>query len=151
MSAVEIRVLARLPLEHLAALRKEAREQGFDHLERLVHEHEPNGNAFDRPGEALFGAFLDSRMVGVCGLNIDPYARNPGVGRVRRLYVATDQRGRGIGRRLVERVIAHAQPHFERLRLRTPTEPAARFYEALGFQRVMRAQKVTHALDLWST
>ena len=70
------------------------------------------------------------------------------MGRVRRLYVATDHRRQGIGRRLVDAVIEQARSHFERLRLRTPDEPAARFYEALGFRRVMRASKVTHALDL---
>ncbi len=148
MSAVEIRMLVRLPLDQLAALRLEASAQGFEHLERLVQEHEPNGNTFDQPGEALFGAYLEAQLVGVCGLNVDPYARNPAVGRVRRLYVATEHRRQGIGRRLVEAVIERARSHFDRLRLRTPDEPAARFYEALGFHRVMRANKVTHALDL---
>ena len=50
MSVVEIRLLGRLPLDQLDPLRLEAQAQGFEHLERLVQEHEPNRNRFDRAG-----------------------------------------------------------------------------------------------------
>jgi uncharacterized protein len=38
-------------------------------VERLHHEWETGTNRFDKPGEALFGAWLDGRLVGGCGLN----------------------------------------------------------------------------------
>ena len=55
---------------------------------RGCHEEWRTGtNRFDRPDEALFGAWAKGQLVGVCGLNIDPYRGDDRVGRVRHLYV----------------------------------------------------------------
>jgi GNAT superfamily N-acetyltransferase len=107
---------------------------GVRFVRRLVDEWRDGSNRFDRPGEALFGTRLDGRLVGVCGLNVDPYAGDPRVGRVRHLYVLTDCRGRGVGRALVERVIEAARGRFSVLRLSTTNPAAARLYEAVGFR-----------------
>jgi GNAT superfamily N-acetyltransferase len=111
----------------------EGDQLGARFVRRLVEEWTDGTNRFDRPGEALFGAWIDGRLVGVCGLNIDPYAGDERVGRVRHLYVLSGFRGSGVGRRLVTHVITAAHGRFDALRLRTNNSVAARLYETLGF------------------
>jgi GNAT superfamily N-acetyltransferase len=99
------------------------------------------------PGEALFAAMDDRVVIGLCGLNVDPYAAATTVGRVRHLYVLVARRGGGVGRRLVETVVEAARDRFDALRLRTHNPAAARLYEALGFRPVDVAD-CTHVLVL---
>ena len=69
-------------------------------------------NRFDRAGEALFGGRIDGQLVGICGLNVDPYAADDGIGRVRHLYVWSIHRRLGVGRALVTHVIQAAHGRF---------------------------------------
>jgi GNAT superfamily N-acetyltransferase len=87
-------------------------------------------------------------VVGVCGLNVDPYAAEPRVGRVRHLYVLSGQRRLGVGRRLVSEVIEAARGRFDRLRLRTENPGAAQFYEAIGFRSSGATDNSTHVMVL---
>ena len=91
---------------------------------------------------------VDGHVVGLCGLNVDPYTAEGRVGRVRHLYVMEASRRHGIGRRLVAEVIAAARDSFDRLRLRTANPEAARLYEGLGFAPCAGEADCTHALDL---
>src|SRR5262245_7040695 len=91
-----------LPREEFAVLVRESEEAGWRFLRRLSDEWATGDNRFRLPGEALFAARVQGMLVGVCGLNVDAYAANPRVGRVRRLYVHASYRRRGIGRQLVE-------------------------------------------------
>lgn len=125
----------------------EASALGFPMMERLRREWLDGTNRFDLPGETLLSAWFDGRLVGIGGLNRDPYADDPALGRVRHLYVLADFRERGVGRALVERIVAEARPHYIVLRLRTATQQGARFYEKLGFEAV-REDAVTHILRL---
>jgi GNAT superfamily N-acetyltransferase len=122
-----------LDLALLQKLRAESSKEGFRFMERLYEEWASGVNRFDAPGEALFLAVADGQVVGVCGLNRDPYARNTRTGRVRRLYVLPDYRRSGVGRALLEAVITHAHGHFDLVRVRT--EAASQFYTARGFRR----------------
>ena len=142
-----IEILADLPPDRARDLLADSEATGSRIVRRLVDEWADRTNRFDRPGEALFGAWVTGQLVGVCGLNVDPYAGDARVGRVRHLYVLTSQRGRGVGRQLVARVIARASDRFESLRLRTNNEAAARLYEALGF-RAGEGGTFTHVLEL---
>src|SRR5438270_11536961 len=90
--------------DRLAELVAESEETGFRFVRRLVEDWESGRNRFDGPGEALFAAVCGQRVVGVCGLNADPYTAAPGVGRVRRLYVLAGFRRSGVGRQLVRAV-----------------------------------------------
>ena len=117
-------------------------------MRRLVEEWASGANRFDRVGEALFGAWVDGRVVGVCGLNVDPYTAEEGVGRVRHLYVLSAFRRRGVGRRLIAAVIEAARGRFGALRLRTGNPEAARVYEALGFRSSGRVADCTHVMEL---
>jgi len=144
----EIRKLPALDFADLAPLMAEASAEGFGMVARLVRHCEDGTNRFDRPGEAIFGAFADGRMVGVCGLNIDPMTGDPRYGRVRHLYVSPAWRRQGIGRALVRRVIAEARQRFEYLALRTNNETAAAFYLALGFSPTSELPQTTHVMRL---
>src|SRR5436309_11313799 len=124
--------------DRLAELVAESEEAGFRLVSRLVEDWESGRNRFDGPGEAFFAAVCGARVVGVCGLNADPYTAAPGVGRVRRLYVLAGFRRSGVGRQLVRAVVEAADGHFQQLRLRTEGRAAARFYEVLGFTPCQR-------------
>jgi ribosomal protein S18 acetylase RimI-like enzyme len=136
------------PTDRLATLVAESERQGFRFVRRLVEEWESGANRFDRPGEALFVARVGDDVVGVCGLNVDPYAGDSTIGRVRHLYVLVPHRRSGIGEQLVADVLEAARGRFERLRLRTTNAIAARLYERLGFRRTAAARDRTHELDV---
>jgi len=132
MAGIDIRKMRALGAE-LAPLAIEADREGHAFVRRLDREWDSGANRFDHAGEALFGAFCGGRLVGVGGLNRDPYTKADNVGRLRHLYVAPDMRGRGVGRLLVERIVAETRGSFTLLRLRTLSADAAAFYRHLGF------------------
>lgn len=125
----------------LAALESEAVSEGFGMITRLRTEWESGANRFDCEGEVLLGAFRADRLLGIGGLNRDPYINGPRVGRLRHLYVMKDERYSGIGRSLVESILRHAGGNFDSIRLWT--DRAVSFYDRLGFDR-LDGPKVTH-------
>ena len=73
-------------------------------------------------------------LVGIGGLNVDPYANEPRTGRLRQpLLCARRFAGRGIGSALVRHLLAATRGSFDTVRLRTADAASGRFYEALGF------------------
>ena len=145
---VRIERMDGLPADRLAPLITESEASGLRFVRRLAEEWESGVNRFDRAGEALLGALRGRRLVGVCGLNVDPYAGEGRVGRVRHLYVLTAYRRHGVGRQLLGAVIAAAHGRFAALRLSTVNPEAARLYEALGFRRHAGDARCTHVLEL---
>ena len=136
------------PTECLREWLAESEEAGSRIVRRLIEEWARGVNRFDRPGEALLGASVGGRVVGVCGLNLDPYAAAAGVGRLRHLYVLSAFRRLGVGRSLVAAIIVAARGHFDTLRLRTANPAAARLYEALGFRACDGVAHCTHVMTL---
>lgn len=122
--------------------------EGFGFLERLREEWESGANRFARPGEVLVEARRRGQLVGICGLNRDPFFDLATAGRVRRLYVVPEARRLGVGRRLVHEVLREAHGHFTLLRLRTDTREGALFYQALGFHPTAGVATATHELRL---
>ena len=139
-----------LPSGRVGDLLCEGERVGSRIVRRLVDEWANGANRFDRPGEALFGAWVGERLVGVCGLNIDPYAHDERVGRVRHLYVLSAFRRLGVGRHLVADVMKAARGRFDNLRLRTGNPAAARLYETLGFRPSIGSGEDTHVIELAS-
>ncbi|WP_432756552.1 GNAT family N-acetyltransferase [Alloacidobacterium dinghuense] len=84
-------------------------------------------------------------MVAVGGLNCDPFAANPEIGRIRRVYVKQAWRNQGIGRALVTTLLAEARKHFRIVRLRAETSDAARMYEQIGFAPIANPD-ATHSI-----
>ena len=131
----------------IEALVSESEAAGFGLVRRLVDEWRNGSNRFDRPGEALFAAWREERLAGVCGLNVDPYAGDERVGRVRHLYVLVEARRHGVARALMAETLAAARGRFPTVRLGTSNPAAARLYESLGFRPVSEPH-CTHRLSL---
>jgi GNAT superfamily N-acetyltransferase len=136
MRAAAIGPLADLASAEVAALVADSERAGLRLVRRLVEEWTDGTNRFARPGEVLLGARIDGRLVGVCGLNVDPYLSDARVGRVRHLYVLASCRRLGVARQLMTRIIEAAQGSFDTLRLSTSNPAAARLYETLGFRSI---------------
>ena len=127
------------------ALAATASADGHGNVQRLVEEFVEGTNRFDRPGEILLAAYAGDILVGVGGLNVDPYAADTAVGRVRRLFIAPPYRKSGVARALMEQIEAVARSHFERIQLFTGTVEADRFYRAVGYRQVTDlGPKVSH-------
>ncbi|WP_274366241.1 GNAT family N-acetyltransferase [Paenibacillus thermotolerans] len=148
MHGVSIRKVNHLDPSTLNPLVASSAGEGFRHLKRLVSEYETGANTFDKVGEALFLAYLNSEVVGVCGLNQDPYSNRKEVGRVRRLYVSPHVRRFGVGRLLMKSVIEEAGKHYKKLVLRTDQPIADQFYRSIGFSVECNSEYESHFLHL---
>jgi GNAT superfamily N-acetyltransferase len=122
-----------LPASGVELIQSEAQDEGYDFVETLVEEWASGVNRFDAPGEALWGHLDQGLLVAVGGLNCDPFAGRPDMGRIRRVYVRPAWRNRGIGRALVTALVDQARTHFTCVRLRAENAVAARLYESMGF------------------
>jgi GNAT superfamily N-acetyltransferase len=140
-----------LPADAFARLVADSEREGWRFVRRLADEWAADTNRFDRPGEALLSAWVDGALVGVCGLNADPYASDPAIGRVRRLYVLGAFRGRGVGHLLVQAALQSAGTWFRSVRVRTESAAAGRLYERHGFVPTVGVPDCTHTLVLDTT
>ena len=122
-----------LPIPGIERLQQEACDEGYDFIETLVEEWANATNRFRGPGEILCGYVDEGLVVAVGGLTRDPFAGRPDMGRIRRVYVRSAWRNRGIGRALVAALVDHARTHFSCVRLRAENALAARLYESMGF------------------
>jgi GNAT superfamily N-acetyltransferase len=134
-----------LPIPGLERLRQEACDEGYDFLDTLVEEWASAANRFDGPGEVLCGYVDQGLLVAVGGLTLDPFAGRPDMGRIRRVYVKSVWRNRGIGRALVSALVNHARRYFSCVRLRAENALAARLYESMGFSPI-ESPDATHIL-----
>lgn len=147
MGTCEIKQISFLDLLIIQELITQSLSEGYNHINRFASEYANGSNRFDKPGESLFIAYIDNRVVGICGLNIDPYLMGK-TGRIRRLYVLPDYRKKKIGKRLIEEVIIKAKESFNELVLKTDTEIARSFYNSLGFKEIKEDSFKTHILLL---
>lgn len=134
--------------DDIARLLGESLADGHHLVKRLVDEWDDGSNRFDRPGEIALGARLGGKLVGVGGLNRDPYLEDPAVGRIRHLYVSPGARRQGVGRSLVVALVDAARPTFRRVRLRTSQPEASLLYQALGFEETGDEPNATHVFRL---
>ena len=123
-----------------------SRREGFRFVARLCEEWASGVNRFEEPGEAFFGVFIGTNLVGIGGLNRQTEA----TGRLRRFYILPAYRRQGLGRRLLCHVLTHAADHFRCVVLRTDTPAADRFYQACGFARAADSGNATHRIELGS-
>jgi predicted acetyltransferase len=127
-----------------ASILAEAEQAGGAFMLRVRDEWLSGVQRFEEPGAFLLGAFLGEELVGVGGVSPDPYDQQPGLGRVRHIYVLERLRGTGMGRSLMQAIVARARADWRVLRLRT-RRPAhlreARFVANL-------AENETHRLVL---
>jgi GNAT superfamily N-acetyltransferase len=87
-------------------------------------------------GDTLFGAFDGTTLAGVSVLGQHPLPSAMGRFNLAGLWVSHPYRGKGIGRRLVDRVMEKAR-ELEARKLyvsATPSENTVRFYMSIGFR-----------------
>jgi ribosomal protein S18 acetylase RimI-like enzyme len=122
-----------LMLEYASWLEFKLCFQGFDEeLRTLPGKYAP-------PEGRLFLALWDGQIAGIGALR--PFSSDePGVCEMKRLYVRPQYRGQGIGRALLNTVLAEARAiGYQRMRLDS-VEPlmqdAVRMYRAYGFREI---------------
>jgi GNAT superfamily N-acetyltransferase len=129
----------------IKSLVDESKQEGFGLVQRTIDDWSSGANRFSQTGEGFWGLLLGARLIGIGGLNIDPYVEDAGTGRVRHLYIRQAYRRSGCATLLMNTIIGQARRHFDLLRLFTANPAAAAFYERLGFER-LPGYKVSHVL-----
>jgi len=137
--------LTDLPISIIHQMMDESVRAGYGLIKRTIDDWENGTNRFANPGEKLWGLFLGGDLIGIGGLNRDPYTRESNVGRVRHLYIMEAHRRKGYATLLMDAILHVAKQNFNRLRLFTHNPDAAKFYEKLGFQKV-NGDKVSHII-----
>ncbi|EJR63055.1 hypothetical protein IIO_02152 [Bacillus cereus VD115] len=94
---------------------QESKDEGFNFLIKLISDYENKINIFNKTGECLYGIFQGDTLIGIGGLNKDPYTVDNNVGRLRRFYISKDYRRIGLGNLLLNRLLCHAEKYFELL------------------------------------
>ncbi|MEO1448736.1 MAG: GNAT family N-acetyltransferase [Bacteroidota bacterium] len=145
---VAILPITKWPIAGFEPLLRASREEGFRFLHRLDTDWISGKNRFEQTGEALYGLFLGDQLIGLGGINLDPYARSADVGRLRRFYILPAHRRQGLGRSLCQHIFDQHQAYFREIRLRTDQKAAANFYTSIGFSANPEAVQHTHALIL---
>lgn len=136
-----------LPSDISSELLQASIEEDFAPIQWLIEHWREGQNQFSLPGEALYEARHGDRLIGVCGINQDPYVDSKlRLGRIRRLYVLPEFRRQGAGRKLVLRAIEEAHSHFSEINLRTLDKQSAKFFEAIGFVKVEGDSSRTHRM-----
>lgn len=131
----------------ISALADAANREGYWFVQRTIDEWNSGANRFSLPGEKLFGLMQATELVGIGGLNLDPYTGEKSCGRVRHLYIGQVYRHRGYATLLMDAIINSARINFTVLRLYTDNPAAAVFYQSLGFQKT-EDYKASHILVL---
>lgn len=112
---------------------QDSEEEGFNFLIRLISEYKNEINTFNKTGECLYGIFQGDMLIGVGGLNEDPYTKDNKIGRLRRFYISKDFRRIGLGNLLLNQLLCHAEKYFEVIVLHADTKEGDAFYTANGF------------------
>lgn len=152
MSAIDLTILRldedNYDPELIAPLLKSSLAEGYNLVLRLVENWESGENRFNKPGEALFAAKHEGRILGVGGRSLDPYLDDNKAVRVRHVYVLPDWRGLGVGAALMEKILDVPPGLFTRATLRSLNPVARKFYARLGFEAVDDNPVVTHQMKI---
>ncbi|MGA3682474.1 GNAT family N-acetyltransferase [Pseudomonas graminis] len=145
MGQIDIQLITHLPPQ-IRVLEKEAVEEDFRFLTRLITEWDSGINRFNAPGECLIAAYRNQQLIGIGGLSVDPYAEK-NMARLRRVYVSASSRRHHVGQTLVKALVAHAAQRFQIVCLFTDTAVGDAFYLKCGFMRT-DDEHATHVMCL---
>jgi GNAT superfamily N-acetyltransferase len=147
MNRIRVVAASELPTEIDSCIRA-SEVEGFRFVRRLRDDWLAGENRFSTVGEAFFVARDGEALAGFAGLNHDPFARNPRIARLRRLYVVESFRRQGVATALVDAIVGAAGAHFRILRLLTSSAEADLFFRAYGFSATSEESEATHQLFL---
>ena len=149
MNNVNIRPTQLTTKQDLQPLLQSSLDEGYDFVQKLWDEYQSGKNRFDARGAVLLAVYRDEALIGVGGVHPDPYLpMETRAGRIRHVYVMPNERRTGVGRQLLDALIAHAQSHFTVLTLRTTTTHGDAFYREVGFETQPRFADATHWMAL---
>ncbi|MGG1342659.1 GNAT family N-acetyltransferase [Bacillus toyonensis] len=149
MKDIHIQQIDNLMKYEISHLVQDSKEGGFNFLIKLINEYENKINVFNKTGECLYGIFQGEKLIGIGGLNEDPYTENNKIGRVRRFYIAKEYRRKGLGRLLLVRILSDAKKYFNIVVLNTDTEQGDKFYTSGGFVKGEKYVGASHYLNLY--
>ncbi|MBE7150976.1 GNAT family N-acetyltransferase [Bacillus mycoides] len=127
---------------------QESKEDGFNFLIKLINEYESKRNTFSKTGECLYGIFRGDMLIGIGGLNQDPYTKDNKVSRLRRFYISKDFRRMGLGKLLLKKLLRHAEKYFHVVVLHSDTKQGDEFYSANGFVKSGNYKGSSHLIRL---
>lgn len=120
----------------LEALILSSEQEGFKFISRLKNDWLNKTNRFDKANENLYEISLNNVIIGIGGINKNPYNENGNVGRLRHFYLLPNYRRKGIGRKFIQFILKESRMKYDKISLRTDTEVASKFYESLGFKKI---------------
>jgi GNAT superfamily N-acetyltransferase len=123
------RVVDELPAD-FDTIRREARAEGHNFLDRLANDWASGAIRFYRYGEALLAAYSDGVLAAIGGITIDPVL--PDALRMRRFHVRSAFRRAGIGREIAQVLLERAFRSVRVVTLNAAVDSVP-FWEALGF------------------
>ncbi|EEL87471.1 TPA: GNAT family N-acetyltransferase [Bacillus nitratireducens] len=133
MKDIHIQQIEDLMIYEHDYLVQESKDEGFNFLIKLISDYENKINTFNKTGECLYGIFQGEKLIGIGGLNQDPYTENNKIGRLRRVYISKDYRRIGLGNLLLNRLLSHSEKYFKVVVLHTDTKQGDAFYTTNGF------------------
>ncbi|WP_239254684.1 GNAT family N-acetyltransferase [Listeria ilorinensis] len=139
---MKIKEITDLLQENYQLLLQDSIDDQYSFLQRLLDEYMDGRNRFDQVNEILLGVEDGAQLIGIGGLNQDPY--NEGVIRLRHLYVMRKYRKNGLGKLLVNELLEKASARI--VTLRTANQEGAHFYEHLGFKKSNSFEETSHVL-----
>jgi RimJ/RimL family protein N-acetyltransferase len=139
MAGIELRRLAPADAAAFREIRLEGLQHDPDAFSSTFEDERAQPLSFFEQrliDSAVFGAFRGPELLGVAGFRVQPGPKHGHKGLLWGMYVRPAARQTGIGRRLVEAVIAHARGEVELLQLSVISDnrPARRLYASLGFE-----------------
>jgi len=141
---IRIEKVDQLPFPGFSNLLTESLTEGYNFVQRLTHEWESGKNRFAQKSEGLYKISMKEQVVGIGGINRDPYSEPNYFGRLRRFYIMSAYRGQGIGGVLLKEILRRHENKFDAIVLRTDNEMAGLFYEKHGFVAVQGQPNYTH-------
>ncbi|MEA2224463.1 MAG: hypothetical protein QOH83_2839 [Solirubrobacteraceae bacterium] len=130
--------------QYLALIRARVGDEDFVPGERIF----ATEDAFAAADAAWLVAYEDGVAVGCGGLR----TLSPGVGEIKRMFVAAPARGTGLGRRLLRALEARAATvgHAHVRLLTTPMlAEACALYAAEGYVEIERVEQAGNPVELW--
>ena len=87
-------------------------------------------------GETILGAFGCEGLIGVAGFYVSRYRKSQHRGHIFSVYVRENERGRGVGDRLVKELLAQAEARVEQVHLAVGSTAVAaiKTYQRNGFE-----------------